>query len=171
MSATKKTHTLYRIYYGDHIVYVGRTNQPLSTRIRGHLLAKPMHRKLSIDLITKIEYAEFESEADMNLYEIYFILLLHPALNVDDKTKDFPTVHLPDVEFKTASFANWNKWKQQIKEMEVTEQSARARARDIREQLHVLRSSYHMGEMTEDEYYNTKEALEEELKSAADTFR
>ena len=89
-----KKHTLYRIYYGDNIVYVGRTNQPLSTRIRGHLLAKPMHRKLSIDLITRIEYAEFESEADMNLYEIYYILLLHPTLNVDDKTRDFPTVFL-----------------------------------------------------------------------------
>ena len=73
-SRTKK-HTLYRIYYGEHIVYVGRTNQPLGTRIRGHLLAKPMHRKLNIDLITRIEYAEFESEADMNLYEISLLFI------------------------------------------------------------------------------------------------
>lgn len=42
-------HTLYRIYYGDIIVYVGRTNQPLSTRIRGHLFKRPMHRTLNVN--------------------------------------------------------------------------------------------------------------------------
>lgn len=42
-------HTLYRIYYGDIIVYVGRINQPLSTRIRGHLFTRPMHRTLNVN--------------------------------------------------------------------------------------------------------------------------
>ena len=71
-----KKHTVYRIYYGDQIVYVGRTNQPLQDRIRGHLFAKPMHRTLNIDLVSKVEYAEFNTEADMNLYEIYYVLYL-----------------------------------------------------------------------------------------------
>ena len=43
-------------------------------------------------------YAEFKTEADMNLYGIYFILKWHPPLDIDDKTCDYPTVELPDVE-------------------------------------------------------------------------
>lgn len=35
---------IYRIWYGDCLVYVGRTKQPLQSRIRGHLFNKPMHR-------------------------------------------------------------------------------------------------------------------------------
>lgn len=160
-----KKHTVYRIYYGDQIVYVGRTNQPLQDRIRGHLFAKPMHRTLSIDLVSKVEYAEFNTEADMNLYEIYYILLLHPPLNVDDKTKDFPTVRLPDIEFKPAIFKNWDKWKQQIKILEEEDNSARKRMHEIPELLRILRSSYHMGEITEDEYYQKKEKLQDELQT------
>ena len=72
---------IYRIWYGDCLVYVGRTKQPLQSRIRGHLFSKPMHRTVNIEQVTKIEYAELGSEADMNLYEIYYILQLHPPLN------------------------------------------------------------------------------------------
>ena len=78
---------IYRIWYGDCLVYVGRTKQPLQSRIRGHLFNKPMHRTVNIEQVTKIEYAELGSEADMNLYEIYYILRLHPPLNVDDKAE------------------------------------------------------------------------------------
>ena len=79
---------IYRIWYGNCLVYVGRTKQPLQSRIRGHLFSKPMHRTVNIEQVTKIEYAELGSEADMNLYEIYYILRLHPPLNVDDKARD-----------------------------------------------------------------------------------
>ncbi len=108
------SHTVYKIYYGDNVVYVGRTNQPLRDRIRGHLFAKAMHKVLDINQITKVEYAELQTEADMNLYEIYYILTLHPALNVDDKTKDFPTVTLPELTFREASFPRWERWKSDL---------------------------------------------------------
>lgn len=166
-----KKHTLYRIYYGDNIVYVGRTNQPLSTRIRGHLLAKPMHRKLSIDLITRIEYAEFESEADMNLYEIYYILLLHPTLNVDDKTRDFPTVCLPDIEFKKAEFPLWGKWRKEILESGNEYQRLRARRNEIVEEQRILRSMWHTGELTEDEYYDKHDRLTKEASDITEKLR
>ena len=78
---------IYRIWYGNCLVYVGRTKQPLQSRIRGHLFSKPMHRTVKIEQVTKIEYAELGSEADMNLYEIYYILRLHPPLNADDKAR------------------------------------------------------------------------------------
>lgn len=163
MAGTKKKHTLYRIYYGDQIVYVGRTNQPLSTRIRGHLLAKPMQRKLNIDLITRIEYAVFESEADMNLYEIYYILMLHPPLNVDDKTRDFPTVRLPEVEFKKAEFKLWEKWRNDVKAADRAIKTRSERRREIQENLRILRSRWHTGELTEDEFYDEHDKLKKEL--------
>ena len=109
-------HTVYRIYYGDYIVYVGRTNQPLRNRIRGHLFAKPMHRVIDINSVTKVDFHEFQTEADMNLYEIYYILKLHPPLNVDDNTRDNLTVEMPKVEFKEAEFPLWEKWKKQLVE-------------------------------------------------------
>lgn len=85
---------LYRIWYGNDLVYLGRTKQPLQTRLHGHFFKKPMHRSISINLVTKIEYAMFPTESDMNLYEIYFINLWKPALNIDDKCKDELTVLL-----------------------------------------------------------------------------
>ena len=91
---------LYRIYYGDTIIYLGRTKQSLQNRIRGHLFKKPMHRSIDINEVTKIEYADFDSEADMNVYEIYYINLYKPPLNVDDKCKDNLTVSLPEIEWK-----------------------------------------------------------------------
>ena len=107
-------HTVYKVYYGDVVVYVGRTNQPLQARIYGHLFRRPMHRVLDINQISRVEYAEFDTEADMNLYEIYYILTLHPLLNVDDKTRDYPTVKLPEVEFRLATFSRWERWKEMV---------------------------------------------------------
>ena len=45
---------VYRIWYDSHIVYVGRTKQPLQSRIRGHLFNKPMHRTIDINHVSKI---------------------------------------------------------------------------------------------------------------------
>ena len=105
---------LYRIYYGDHIVYVGRTKQPLQSRIRGHMFAKPMHKSIDIHNVSKIEYTMLQTAADMYLYEIYFINLWKPDLNVDDKAKDKLTITLPDLEWKGFVPVNWDKWKSQI---------------------------------------------------------
>ena len=88
MATKEPTFIIYRIFYDDQIVYVGRTKQPLTTRIHGHLFQKPMHRTVHIDQVSKIEYATLQTEADMNLYEIYYILKYHPPLNVDDKARD-----------------------------------------------------------------------------------
>lgn len=65
-------------------------------------------RELFIDQITKIEYATFKTQADMYLYEIYFINLWHPPLNKDDKAKDELTVTLPEVEWKLFETPLWD---------------------------------------------------------------
>lgn len=157
---------LYRIYYGDTIVYVGRTKQPLQDRIRGHLFQKPMHRSISIELVTKIEYAEFKTEADMNLYEIFFILKWHPPLNVDDKTRDYPTVELPDVRWNEFNTPLWEKWRTEILEKENEYDKILRRIREIPEQMRVVRSMFKVGDIDGDEMMERIGSLSEELNEA-----
>lgn len=156
---TKQDFTLYRIYYGETLIYLGRTKQPLQNRIRGHLFKRAMHRSINIDLVTKIEYATFKTEADMNLYEIYFINLWKPPLNIDDKCNDDLTVSLPDVEWKLFETPLWNKWKSEIEKkdnacrMRDNEKAAQA------ELLRVMRRKWHEGEISEETYYRFKENM------------
>lgn len=76
---------------------------------------KPMHKIIDIHNVTKIEYTMLSTEADMNLYEIYYINLWKPPLNVDDKAKDNLTITLPDLKWQEFVPANWDKWKEQLK--------------------------------------------------------
>lgn len=153
---------LYRIFYGDTLVYVGRTKQPLQSRIRGHLFAKPMHRTIAIEQVTKIEYAMFQTEADMNLYEIYFILKWHPPLNVDDKTKDYPTVELPPVVWTAYHPPLWDKWLEEISVKSTEHEKMLRRYRAIPEEISILRSTKRIKSMTEEEYLEKLDRLREE---------
>lgn len=151
---------LYRIYYGETLVYLGRTKQPLQNRIRGHLFKKAMHRSIEINLVTKIEYAEFKSEADMNVYEVYFINLWKPPLNVDDKCNDNLSVTLPDVEWKKFETHLWEKWKKDLRNKDNAlkmREEERAAAANI---LRIMHRKWHNGEISEDDYYAYKEAYE-----------
>lgn len=155
-------HILYKIYYSDYVAYLGRTNQPLQNRIRGHLFQKPMHRCININLVTKIEYATFPTEADMNLYEIYFINKLKPMLNVDDKTSDELTVTLPDVEFKVFDCHLWDKWKAEINEKSTEYSKKSDRYRAIQEEYRIIRSQFRLKEINEKEYENSRDSIEKE---------
>lgn len=113
--ASPKGFILYRIYYEKNIVYLGRTKQPLQARIRGHMNAKPMHRAINIHNVSKIEYTELPTEADMYLYEIYLINRWKPYLNIDDKARDSLTITLPDLHWQEFVPSNWDEWKKQLK--------------------------------------------------------
>lgn len=121
-----------------------------------------MHRKIAIEQVTKIEYAEFKTEADMNLYEIYFILKWHPPLNVDDKTRDYPTVGLPDVKWTKFKTPLWEKWHQQIIDTATEHENLLRRYKEIPEQITILRSAKRMGHINEDDFYQKVEALKAE---------
>lgn len=161
---------LYKIYYSYGVVYLGRTKQPLQNRIRGHVFKKPMHRSIDINLITKIEYAEFKTEADMNIYEIYLINKLKPALNIDDKTPDEVTVVLPAVEFKIFDCHLWDKWMNQINDNDKEWQNYKERKKQVQEELRHIRREKYSNKVTEEEYYNRKEQLEIELETLKGTF-
>lgn len=79
------------------------------------MFAKPMHRAINIHNVTKIEYAMLQTEADMNLYEIYFINLYKPPLNVDDKARDNLTITLPELEWSEFVPSKWDVWKSELK--------------------------------------------------------
>lgn len=145
---------LYKIYYDSELVYLGRTKQPLQDRIRGHLFKKPMHRSIGIEFVTKIEYAEFETEADMNVYEVYFINLYRPPLNRDDKARDRLTVSMPPVEWKTYTTPLWEKWKDEIQQADRAADEKRKKACLRIEQTRAMRKKRARGEITEDEYFN-----------------
>lgn len=153
---------LYKIFYDDCLVYIGRTKQPLQNRLRGHFFQKPMHRTIDISQVTKIQYAQFATEADMNLYEIYYILTLKPPFNVDDKTKDYPTVALPDVEWHDWSGSIFERWKAEIIERDDQAQKSKARYIAIFEEISITKSLWRTGQISEDECYDRIEALNNE---------
>ena len=150
---------LYRIFYGDTLVYLGRTKQPLQNRIRGHLFKKPMHRSMEINLVSRIEYAQFQTEADMNLYEIYFINLWKPPLNIDDKCKDNLTVSLPEVKWTQFQTSLWGKWKEEIEKNDTEYDMKKQEKAAAMEMIRVMRKKWHDGEITENDYYDFKQKI------------
>ena len=139
------------------MLYLGRTKQKLQTRPRGHFFNKPMHRHIYIDTVKKIEYAEFKTEADMFLYEIYLINKLKPPLNRDDKAADDLTVNLPFIEFKEFNCNLMDKWGKVFKEHEEKEERRKKARKIYFEELREMRKKFRAGEITEDEYYDFKE--------------
>lgn len=156
---------LYRIYYGETIVYIGRTKQQLPNRIRGHLFSKPMHRTIHIEQVSKIEYAVCKSESDMNLYEIYYILKIKPALNVDDKAKDELTIELPALMWAPFETPLWEKWRSELAARDTKHDRLFFRYKTIPEELSVLRSTYREGNLTDEEFANKRDSLKEEQES------
>lgn len=163
------SHYLYRIYYenetDDILVYLGRTNQKLKDRLRCHFFKKPMARVLDLKQVSKIEYAEFQTEADMFLYEIYYINKFKPLLNVDDVAKDNLTVELPEVTFIEYKDPIIDKWRKDLFAKSLQETEMKNRLKVITEELFSLRKQYHLDtNMSEDNYYDKKETLEKEYK-------
>ena len=104
---------LYKIYYGDELVYIGRTHQELRNRLRHHFFNNPIVKKIDIFQTTKIEYTVLNTESDMFLYEIYEICRHKPRLNVDDKAKDefSPFIRLPELVYHEYYHPLLDKWK------------------------------------------------------------
>lgn len=143
---------LYRIYYDDWVAYLGRTKQPLQTRLRGHFFDKPMHRKIDINGVSRVEYAECKTLADMYLYEIYYINKLHPPLNCDDKAKDDLTVILPELDWKPYDCPLMERWAQEIAAVDEKRDAARKHELQRAERRRVLRRMHATGELSDSDY-------------------
>jgi hypothetical protein len=120
-----------------------------------------MHRTIDINQVSRIEYAEFYTEADMFLYEIYLINLLKPPLNIDDKAQDNLTIALPEKVFKEFECSLMDKWKLELKTQENEWQKLKDEYYGIPEKISILRIQYKTGEISEEEYQNQRDKLAE----------
>ena len=158
-------YTLYKIYYGEELVYVGRTKQPLQDRIRGHVFKQRMMRAIDINKVSKIEYTTCNTEADMFFYEIYYINLFHPKLNRDDKAKDELTVRLPEKEFLVFTTPLWDKWKSEINKRDfediIYQEKLKQHTEERRLKRRELLTQYTNQELDEDTYWDKLKELEE----------
>lgn len=169
MKAERKN-ILYKIYYakeggGDVLVYLGRTHQPLNNRLRGHFMKAPMMRELDPRQVSKIEYAEFKTEADMFLYEIYFINKLKPPLNKDDKSKEKLTVDLPPVPFQNYDCSLLAKWCGAVEEKDAEHEQRRKGKLELIELRSQVRKQLH-----EDKSLSPEEKSERWSKWLEDVF-
>lgn len=130
--------TIYKIYYDEILIYIGRTQQKLQTRLHGHFFKAPMMREIDINGVTKIEFTKFETQADMFVWEIYLINKYKPPLNKDDKAKDNLTFDLIEPEFKKFYYYKISEWRDKInlkdKEYEKKKQEKIMLAEVFREQ-------------------------------------
>lgn len=86
------------------IIYVGKTKQELKTRIRGHLSAGHLPKECYEEL-NSVEYVEFETEADMDFMEIYFINNFRPKYNKANLSSKSPKIRV-DFDFEWLLFMN-----------------------------------------------------------------
>lgn len=157
-----KQYLLYRIYYDNTIVYVGRTNQPLQNRIRGHIFNHPMHRSIDINKVSKIEYTKVKSEADRNVYEIYYINLWKPILNKDDKCEDKLTLLLPDLSWNEFQTNLWSKWVKEVNEIDIDFARIKDRNKEIQKEIQELRRKKIAKSIPDDIFYEKYEKLKNE---------
>jgi hypothetical protein len=75
-----------------------------------------MHKKIDIANVGKIEICNCNTEADMFLYEVYYINKLKPALNCDDKSRDELTIELTELNFIEYRSKRMEVWKAEIEE-------------------------------------------------------
>lgn len=159
MSKTQqRTYTLYKIFYDDFVAYLGRTSQPLQTRLRGHFFARPMHRNIDINGVSRIEYAECATCADMYLYEIYYINLLKPPLNCDDRAKDDLTVSLPELNWESYTCPLMDKWREALAVKDAERKAAKQSEIARFELRRTLRKRHADGELSDEEYDAALEA-------------
>lgn len=167
-----RPNTLYRIYYGDMLMYVGRTHQKLARRLHGHFFGAPMHRKLDIFLTTKVEYAECETEADMYLYEIYYINRDKPPANRDDRARDELSVSLPELDWREGDMRLFGKWKEEIAARDATYKELTKAANAAFVKLSALSHEAHAnakGDLDDpiwDEYRKARDEWEKATKEA-----
>lgn len=88
------------------IIYVGKTKQELKTRIRGHLSAGHLPKEC-YEEVRVVEYIEFETEADMDFMEIWFINEFKPKYNKKSLSDKRPKIKINE-EFEWIYFKSIN---------------------------------------------------------------
>ena len=138
--ASPKGFIVYRIYYGDTIVYVGRTKQPLQSRIHNHFHKSAFTMLLDINYVSKIEYTMFNTAADMAVAEVYYINKYHSMLNKDDHMKDnltFDVYILDNMKWTEFIPVNWDKWKLEYRDVHPTKRKNKYKNKRALEEVEI----------------------------------
>lgn len=105
----EKKFVLYKIYYGEKLIsYVGQTTQELQNRMYQHFFKDV---DLDIRSLKKIDFAYCKSQADLNVYEMYYINKIHPFENRLGVSKDSLSIELPELEFENFDISILEKYK------------------------------------------------------------
>jgi hypothetical protein len=72
-----------------------------------------MTKRLDIGKVSRITYATVPTNADMIVYEVYYIVRDHPLLNRDDRAEDDPTITLPELDFSVWDSPLFEKWRKE----------------------------------------------------------
>lgn len=159
---------LYKIYYGSEVVYFGRTHQDLKDRIRAHVFnnsktTNSRIKHININNVSKIEFVECKTEADMFLYEIYYINKLKPKFNTDDKAADNLNVTLPDLTFNIWTCSLWDEWKEKINANKSKEEGDAEFYKNIKSRQNQLQMLYEHGDITKDEFEERTKTINIEI--------
>ena len=77
----------------EEIIYIGLTSRPIQRRIKEHEVEELQKETY------RIEYAKVMTEADMRMYELYYINKYNPKFNVRDLYVDGNQITLPELNF------------------------------------------------------------------------
>jgi hypothetical protein len=94
-----------------------------------------MHKVIDITRVSKIEICNCKTQADMFLYEIYYINKIKPVFNCDDKSKDELTIFLPELNFEQYTPKRMDIWKEQILENEKAYKLKKQKEKENRKKL------------------------------------
>lgn len=157
-------HYLYRIYYGNEIVYIGRTSQELPQRLRGHFFNKPTMRKIDLSQTTLVEAVELPTRADMYVYEVFYINKLKPLLNCDDKAKDALTIELPELHWQTVELPLKEKWLKLLNERGILRTENLKLREQLSEKEHAIKNQIRTKQLDEEIGYGLLDDIRERIK-------
>lgn len=94
----EKEYYIYRYFNNQHdVIYVGLTTRPLKERVREHKVEALQKETAMID------YATVSNQADMEIYEIFYINKYLPKYNIKSADPQRTTVQLPELHFQVFS--------------------------------------------------------------------
>lgn len=142
--------TLFRIWCGHDIAYVGSTNKPFDSYIKLFLSRSPLSRKVEIERVTKVEYVELFNKADALLYELYYELLYHPQGN-KGKTDAAPSLYIQDANWQEYKLPDLQSWKEGVRRKQKRYDDLTEQIDALTKELDNLRVRYVKGEISEAE--------------------
>ena len=156
-----KAYTIYKIYYGEELVYIGKTGMQLNQRLRTHFFKTPMVRMIDITQVSKIEHASM-SQADMIVMELYLINKCKPIMNAANKARDELSFEIQEPIFELYECELMGKWANKIEDNDRHYAAEKVRKKEREKERLALRVKRREGEITEDEYWDQYEELEQQ---------